>query len=71
VDSAETLRHDVLKTVFQLIRNHLSNNTAYTPPAEWVDGENPQEALNFRITRLCWSEFAAAMNIPLKRPAKP
>jgi hypothetical protein len=71
VDSAETLRHDVLKTVFQLIRNHLSNNTAYTPPAEWVDGENPQEALNFRITRLCWSEFAAAMNIPLKKPAKP
>ena len=71
VDSAETLRHDVLKTVFQLIRNHLSNSTAYTPPAEMVDGEDPQEALNFRITRLCWSEFAAAMNIPLKKPAKP
>jgi hypothetical protein len=67
VDSAETLRHDVLKTVFQLIGNHLSNSTAYTSPAELVDGEDPQEALNFQITRLCWSEFAAAMDLPLKK----
>lgn len=71
VDSAETLRHDVLKTVFQLIGNHLGSSTAYTPPTELLDGEDPQEALNFRITRLCWSEFAAAMNIPLKKPEKP
>jgi hypothetical protein len=70
-DSAETLRHDVLKTAYLLIRNHMASSTAYTPPADLAEGEDPQAALNFRITRLAWSEFAAAMNLPLKKPAKP
>jgi hypothetical protein len=70
-DSADTLRNDVLKTVYLLIQNHLSNNTAYTPPAELSDEEDPLTALSFGITRLGWSEFAAAMNIPLKKPARP
>jgi hypothetical protein len=70
-DSPETLRHDVLKTVYLLIRNHLSSSTAYTPPPDFAEAEDPLAALNFRITRLCWSEFAAAMNLPLKKPAKP
>ncbi len=64
VDSPDALRQDVLKTVFQLIRSHLSRATKYTPPAALAEGEDPQSALNFRITRLCWSEFAAALNLP-------
>lgn len=71
VDSAETLRHDVLKTVFLLICNHLSIKTTYTPPAKLLDGDDPREALDSRITRLCWSEFATAMNLSLKKPEKP
>ena len=64
VDSPEALRGDILKTVFQLVRSHLSRATKYTPPAALAAGEEPQGALNFRITRLCWSEFAAALNLP-------
>lgn len=64
VESPDALRGDVLRTVFQLVRNHLSHATKYTPPAALAAGEDPQGALNFRITRLCWSEFAAALNLP-------
>jgi hypothetical protein len=64
VDSPDDLRGDILKTVFQLIRSHLSRATKYTPPAALAAGEDPQGALNFRVTRLCWSEFAAALNLP-------
>ena len=64
VTEPETLRQDILKTVFQLIRSHLGRATKYIPPAALADGENPQGALNFRVTRLCWSEFAGALNLP-------
>lgn len=64
VDSPDALRDDILKTVFQLVRNYLSHATKYTPPAALAESEDPQGALNFRITRLCWSEFAAALNLP-------
>jgi hypothetical protein len=71
VGSPETLRQEVLKTVFLLIQNHLKSATAYTPPVALTDGEDPLDALKFRVTRLCWSEFAAAMNQALKIPANP
>lgn len=67
VDSTDELRQKVLQTVFQLIRSHLADNTAYTPPAALTEGDDVQGALNFRITRLCWSEFAAAMNATAKK----
>lgn len=67
VDSPDALRQDILKTVFLLIRSHLSRSTAYTPPAGLAGGENPQDALNSRITRLCWSEFATTLNLPPKK----
>lgn len=67
VDSPDTLRQDILKTVFQLVRSQLGRDTAYTPPAALADGEDPQSALGFRITRLCWSEFAAGLNLPPKK----
>ncbi|MGL4399328.1 MAG: hypothetical protein ACRCXD_05640 [Luteolibacter sp.] len=71
VDSAENLRHEVLKSVFQLIQTHLDRHTAYTPPAALTEVEDPLNALNSRVTRLSWSEFATALNQPQKTPAKP
>ncbi len=71
VDSPEPLRHEVLRTVFLLIQSHLGRATPYTPPTPLADSEDPLAALNFRVTRLCWSEFAAAMNQPQKTPPKP
>ena len=66
VDSPDALRENLLKNVFLLVRTHLTRGGTYTPPAALADQENPQDALNFRITRLCWSEFAAALNLSLK-----
>lgn len=71
VDSPETLRQEVLKTVFQLIQSHLGGATAYSVPTPLVEGEDPQIALSVRVTRLCWSEFAAAMNQVPKNSPKP
>lgn len=71
VDSPETLRQEVLKTVFQLIQSHLGGATAYTVPTPLAEGEDPQIALGVRVTRLCWSEFAAAMNQVPKNSPKP
>lgn len=71
VDSPDRLRHEVLKTVFLLIQSHLGRATAYTPPTALTEAEDPLIALNSRVTRLCWSEFAAAMNQPQKVPPKP
>jgi len=67
VESPDTLRQEVMKTVFLLICSPLSRATAYTPPAALAAGEDPQSALNFRITRLCWNEFASALNPPKKK----
>lgn len=67
VDSPETLRDDVLKAVFQLVQSHLRRATAYTPPADLAAGESPLDALNYRLTRLCWSEFATTLNLPPKK----
>jgi hypothetical protein len=69
IDSPATLRNDVLKTIYQLIANHLARATAYTPLTDLADGQSPLDALHFRVTRLCWSEFAAALNTPA--PAVP
>lgn len=71
VDSPENLRSEVLKTIFQLIQNHLAKTTAYTPPSSPAQGEDPIVALNSHITRLSWSEFATALNQPNKTPQKP
>lgn len=70
VDSPDTLRQQVMKTVYQLMGDHLGSNTAYTKPSKLTHDEDLQAALNFHITRLCWSEFAAAMNTPAKKVEK-
>jgi hypothetical protein len=67
VESPDKLKEEISKTVFVLVRTYLGKSTAYTPPAELGAGENPKEALAFRITRLGWSEFATSLNVPPKK----
>ena len=67
VASPEALRENVLKNVFLLVRSQLTRGGTYTPPAALADKESPQDGLNFRVTRLCWSEFAITLNLPAKK----
>ena len=71
VENAEALHAEVMKTIFQLIRSYLSQSTSYTTPAALGDQEKPQDALTYRISRLCWNEFAAALNLPPKKDVSP
>jgi hypothetical protein len=71
VDSPDALHREVLTTIFQLVRGFLSQTTSYTPPAALAEKENPEDALNHRITRLCWNEFAASLNLPPKKVESP
>ena len=64
VNSPESLQPEILKTVFILVRSHIARSANFEPPADLGKDENPQDALNFRVTRLAWSEFAAALNKP-------
>jgi len=59
-EDTETLKQDQLKTVFNLIRGHLSKSTAYNPAPETL--EDPVPALSSHITRLLWQEFATLLN---------
>lgn len=67
VDAPEKLKDEISKTVFGLARAYLVKSTAYTPPSDLPAGENPMDALSFRITRLGWSEFATSLNQPPKK----
>lgn len=71
VESPEAMHGEVMKTIFQLLRSSLSQSTSYTVPTALGDQENPQDALNFRVTRLGWNEFSAALNLPPKAPVAP
>lgn len=67
VASPEALRETIMKNVFLLVRSQLTRGGTYTPPAALADKESPQDALNFRITRLCWSEFAISLDLTPKK----
>lgn len=56
----ETLRNDLLKTIFNLIRTHLSKTTSYNPAPEATD--QPLPALQSHITRLLWNEFGSSLD---------
>lgn len=71
VGAKEELHDEVLKTVFQLVRNFLKQSTSYTEPTPLGEKENPMDALNFRITRLCWAEFADSLNLSQKKETSP
>lgn len=70
-EKPEALKEEVLRTAFQLVRAYLAKGTSYTPPAELAGGDPPLEALNFRVTRLCWSEFATSLNLKPEPPPAP
>ena len=59
-----TLRKDLLKTIFNLIRGQLAKSTSYNPAPEAVD--DAQIALSSNITRLLWNEFGKTLNPPKK-----
>lgn len=67
VDGPEKLPEELMKAVFGLLRARLVSGTSYTPPAPLAEGERALAALHDRVTRLCWSEFAAGLNLPKKK----
>lgn len=63
-NNPDTLRNELLKTLFNLTRGHLSKSTSYNPAPEAVD--DPLIALSSNITRLLWNEFGKSLNPPTK-----
>ena len=63
-DNPDSLRNDLLKTVFNLVRSHLSKSASYTPAPEITD--EPLPALENHITRLLWREFGTLLNPPVE-----
>lgn len=59
-DDPEILKADLQKTIFNLIRAHLSKSASYSPAPEAL--EDPMTALNSNITRLLWKEFGTLLN---------
>ncbi len=64
-NNPDTLRSDLLKTIFNLIRSHLSKSAAHNPAPEIID--EPLPALENHLTRLLWSEFASLLNPPAEQ----
>jgi hypothetical protein len=65
-NNPETLRNDIMKTVFNLVRGQLAKATSYNPAPEAVD--DVQMALFSNITRLLWDEFGKNLNPKPKEP---
>lgn len=63
------LRDQVLRTVYKLVSAQLNARTAYSAPLILQSTEDPLDALTHRVTRLCWREMAAALNLPPRQPA--
>lgn len=59
-DDQETLRNDLLKTAFNLVRAHLTKYASYNPAPEALD--DPLAALESHITRLLWNEFGKTLS---------
>ncbi len=59
-EDPEALHRDLLKTIFNLIRGHLSKAASYNPAPEALD--DPKAALDSHITRLLWQEFGTLLN---------
>ena len=63
-NNPDTLREELLKTIFNLIRGQLAKSTSYNPAPEVV--EDAEIALSSNITRLLWNEFGKTLNPPQK-----
>ncbi len=64
MDSPDSLRVEIYETLFLIIRGHLSRTATIRPPGALKAGEDPQQALHSRVTRLSWSSFATSLNSP-------
>lgn len=59
-ENKETLRNDLLKTAFNLVRAHLAKSASYNPAPESLN--DPLAALESHITRLLWNEFGKTLS---------
>lgn len=57
----ELLASQVAAGVYALIRNHLSTETSFSPLPEYPAGVQPDDLLQFYVTRLMWREFVKSM----------
>ncbi len=64
MQSADTLRQDIQKVVFNLVRSYLGHGPSQTPPSEMTNGESALDALTYRITRLFWADLGTLLNHP-------
>ncbi|QUE49563.1 hypothetical protein KBB96_11830 [Luteolibacter ambystomatis] len=71
VENPAHLRSQVFATVYGLVGGQLKRKTAYAPLSELPSGEDPVESLNCRITRLCWRELGAGLNLAPPPPPAP
>lgn len=62
VRSPEQLAEQAGGRVFQLLCNYLERAPGLEPPAPLAEGESAAEAMEFRVTRLSWQDFGAALN---------
>lgn len=67
VETPEMLREALLKNFYVLVQGQFTSHKNLTAPLPLADGENPEDALNYRITRLAWQEFARTLNLPLTK----
>jgi hypothetical protein len=64
VGSPETLREEVRKTVFQILRGFPGHKPGQNPPPTVTDGTPALDALNNHITRLGWQDLGTMLNHP-------
>lgn len=61
LEDPEALRRQILSDAYSLVRSQLAGYTEFTAVAGLADDENPSQALETKITRLCWSEFGKSL----------
>ncbi|WP_338287653.1 hypothetical protein [Luteolibacter sp. LG18] len=71
VDNPANLRKQVLSTIYSLVGGQLKRKTAYVALPELSEDENPADALHHRVTRLCWRELGAGLNLTPPPPPAP
>ncbi len=64
VGPPDTLREEVRKTVFQVLRGYLGHKSGQSPPPAAPDGSPVLDALNSHITRLYWHELGTMLGHP-------
>jgi len=55
-------RRDLLAAIYKLVASQLAATTTLTPPQPLEAGDDPQAALQTRVTRLGWSEFGKSLH---------